>query len=58
MKRPSNAPLTLFGWVDEKNEKVIGPKIPGMLSFLAHKDIRNPSPVCAKPRLIRKTVRR
>src|SRR5664280_1655704 len=23
----SNAPLTMFGWVDEKNEKVIGPKI-------------------------------
>lgn len=32
----SNAPLTMFGWVDEKNQKVIGPKIPGMLSFLAH----------------------
>ena len=32
----SNAPLTLFGWVDEKNEKVIGPKVPGLLSFLAH----------------------
>lgn len=34
----SNAPLTLFGWVDEKDEKVIGPAIPGMLSFLAHND--------------------
>ena len=34
----SNAPLALFGWVDEKNEKVIGPKMPGMLSFLAHND--------------------
>jgi len=33
-----HAPLTMLGWVDEKNEKVIGPKIPGMLSFLAHKD--------------------
>ena len=32
----SNAPLTMFGWVDEKNEKVIGPQIPGLLSFLAH----------------------
>jgi cytochrome bd ubiquinol oxidase subunit I len=32
----SNAPLTMFGWVDEKSERVIGPKIPGMLSFLAH----------------------
>ena len=29
------APLTLFGWVDEKNEKVIGPGLPGMLSYLA-----------------------
>lgn len=32
------APLTLFGWVDEKDQEVIGPKIPGMLSFLAHND--------------------
>jgi cytochrome d ubiquinol oxidase subunit I len=31
----SNAPLTLFGWVDERSEKVIGPQIPGLLSFLA-----------------------
>lgn len=38
----SNAPLALFGWVDEKNEKVIGPKIPGMLSFLAHNDRHQP----------------
>jgi cytochrome d ubiquinol oxidase subunit I len=38
----SNAPLALFGWVDEKNEKVIGPKIPGMLSFLAHNDFAKP----------------
>ncbi len=33
-----HAPLTLFGWVDEKNEKVLGPKIPGMLSQLAFGD--------------------
>ena len=32
----SNAPLTILGWVDEKNERVIGPQIPGLLSFLAH----------------------
>jgi cytochrome d ubiquinol oxidase subunit I len=38
----ANVPLTLFGWVDEKNEKVIGPKIPGMLSFLAHTDMAKP----------------
>ncbi len=34
----TNAPLTLFGWVDERNERVIGPEIPGMLSFLARGD--------------------
>jgi cytochrome bd ubiquinol oxidase subunit I len=38
----SNAPLTLFGWVDEKDAKVIGPKIPGMLSFLAYNDTVKP----------------
>lgn len=35
-KTESKAPLTLIGWVDEKNETVHGLKIPGMLSFLAH----------------------
>ncbi len=38
----SNAPLTLIGWVDEKNEKVIGIEMPGMLSFLAHNDFHAP----------------
>jgi cytochrome bd ubiquinol oxidase subunit I len=38
----SNAPLTLLGWVDEKDAKVIGPKIPGMLSFLAYNDTVKP----------------
>jgi cytochrome d ubiquinol oxidase subunit I len=38
----TNAPLTLFGWVDEKNERVIGPAIPGLLSYLAHGDTREP----------------
>lgn len=38
----SNVPLTLFGWVDEKNAKVIGPRIPGMLSFLTYGDTRKP----------------
>jgi cytochrome d ubiquinol oxidase subunit I len=32
----AHAPLSLFGWVDEKNETVIGPKIPGMLSYLTY----------------------
>jgi cytochrome bd ubiquinol oxidase subunit I len=31
----SNAPLTIVGYVDEKNGKVIGLQLPGMLSFLA-----------------------
>jgi len=35
----SNAPLTLAGWVDEKNEKVMGIQVPGMLSFLAHNNV-------------------
>jgi cytochrome bd ubiquinol oxidase subunit I len=38
----SNAPLTVIGWVDEKNEKVTGIQIPGMLSFLAHGDLDEP----------------
>jgi cytochrome d ubiquinol oxidase subunit I len=39
----TNAPLRLFGWVDEKNETVKGGvAIPGLLSFLAHRDFRAP----------------
>ena len=38
----SNAPLTLAGWVDEKNEKIVGIQMPGMLSFLAHNDVHAP----------------
>lgn len=38
----SNAPLRMFGWVDERNEKVTGPAIPGMLSLLAHNTLRKP----------------
>jgi cytochrome d ubiquinol oxidase subunit I len=38
----TNAPLVLFGWVDEKNERVIGPAIPGMLSYLTHGDASKP----------------
>jgi len=34
----SNAPLTLIGWVDEKNQRVVGIQFPGLLSFLAHND--------------------
>jgi cytochrome d ubiquinol oxidase subunit I len=38
-KTTSDAPLTLVGWVDEQNEKIIGIQAPGMLSFLAHNDV-------------------
>jgi cytochrome d ubiquinol oxidase subunit I len=38
----SNAPLTLVGYVDEKNEKVVGIQIPGMLSFLDHNNFHTP----------------
>jgi cytochrome d ubiquinol oxidase subunit I len=38
----SNAPLVLAGFVDEKNEKVIGISAPGLLSFLAHDDFHAP----------------
>ncbi|HEY5345294.1 MAG TPA: cytochrome ubiquinol oxidase subunit I [Verrucomicrobiae bacterium] len=38
----SNAPLTLIGYVDEKNEKVVGIQIPWMLSFLDHNDFHAP----------------
>jgi cytochrome d ubiquinol oxidase subunit I len=30
------AALTLFGWVDEENERTVGPKFPGLLSFLVY----------------------
>ena len=38
----SNAPLVLAGWVDEKNEKVVGISAPGMLSFLVHNNFHSP----------------
>lgn len=34
----SNAPLTLLGYVDEQDQKVIGVQVPYLLSFLAHND--------------------
>ena len=38
-----NAPLTLFGWVDEKSEKVTRDvAIPGLLSYLVHRDTSKP----------------
>lgn len=38
----SNAPLTLFGWVDVKNETVRGLSIPSLLSFLVYNDASKP----------------
>ena len=38
----SNAPLVIAGIVDEKNERVLGISMPGMLSFLAHNDFHTP----------------
>lgn len=35
-------PMSLFGFVDMKNETVIGPKIPGLLSFLAWGNVSKP----------------
>lgn len=37
---PANAPadMVLVGWVDEKNQKVHGLRLPGMLSWLIHFD--------------------
>ena len=38
-----HAPLTLFGWVDEKAETVKGGvAIPGLLSFLVYRDASKP----------------
>lgn len=34
--------LYLFGWVDEKEQKVMGIAVPGMLSFLIHGDFTTP----------------
>ena len=36
------ADMYLFGWVDQKTQKVYGPKIPGGLSFLVHWDFNAP----------------
>jgi len=41
-KTTSNAPLTLAGWVDTKDEKVVGVQLPYMLSFLAHGNFHAP----------------
>ncbi|HEV2694235.1 MAG TPA: cytochrome ubiquinol oxidase subunit I [Verrucomicrobiae bacterium] len=38
----SNAPLTLLGWVDEKNQRTVGLQMPYALSFLAYNDFHKP----------------
>ena len=38
----SNAPLVLAGFVDVKNEKVVGLAVPGMLSVLVHNNFHSP----------------
>ncbi len=39
----TSAPLTLFGWVDEKSERIKGElAIPGLLSFLVSEDTTKP----------------
>ncbi len=35
-------PMTLFGWVDQKNHTVKGLQIPGLLSFLIYHDFKTP----------------
>lgn len=35
-------PMTLFGWVNTKDQTVAGPKIPGLLSFLAWNNAEKP----------------
>jgi cytochrome d ubiquinol oxidase subunit I len=36
------ADLYLLGWVDQQNQKVYGPKIPGGLSYMVHFDFNEP----------------
>ncbi len=38
----SHAPLSLFGWVDTKNETLHGLKIPSLLSYLIYNDASEP----------------
>jgi len=37
----SNAPLTLMGWVDEQNQKVVGLQAPGLLSWMVYYNTRS-----------------
>ena len=37
-----NAPLVIAGWVDEKNERVMGLQWPGLLSLLVYNNVHTP----------------
>ena len=41
-KTEDYTPMTLFGHVDTKKQEAIGPKIPGLLSFLCFHDFKTP----------------
>ncbi|ANH78887.1 cytochrome ubiquinol oxidase subunit I [Candidatus Chlamydia sanziniae] len=41
-KTENSSPMWLFGYVDVKNERVIGLPLPGGLSFLVHRNIKSP----------------
>jgi cytochrome d ubiquinol oxidase subunit I len=41
-KQNAAADLYILGWVDQKNEKVFGLKVPGGLSFLLHQNFKKP----------------
>jgi cytochrome d ubiquinol oxidase subunit I len=41
-KTAPSTPISVFGWVDPKEEKVHSLKIPGGLSFLTHGDFKTP----------------
>jgi cytochrome d ubiquinol oxidase subunit I len=41
-KTQSQTPLSVIGWVDEKQETVKGLKLPGMLSYLVFRDTEKP----------------
>ncbi|MEI6323580.1 MAG: cytochrome ubiquinol oxidase subunit I [bacterium] len=41
-KTVESTPMTLFGYVDQNRRETIGPKIPGLLSFLSFHNFRTP----------------
>jgi cytochrome bd ubiquinol oxidase subunit I len=41
-KTQAAAPLSVAGWVDEKNERVRGLEIPGLLSYMIYFDVNKP----------------